>query len=425
MNSTWPLDTIWWHVYPLGFTGAERSLASAGPDPVPRLAQLEDWLDYVVSLGANGLLLGPIFRSATHGYDTLDHFSIDPRLGTTDTFCHLAAACRTKGVRLVLDGVFNHVSRDHEIVTRAIEDGPDSAAGRWIRWAGEYPRFFEGHDHLVELNLTEPAVADYVTRAILHWTEIGADGWRFDAAYAPGPEAWRPITDAVLARHPDVWLLGEVIHDDYAEFVATSGMDTVTAYELWKAVWSSLETENFWELDHALGRHRAMMADFVPYTFVGNHDTTRIASQLADDRHLDHAVALLALLPGIPAVYAGDEQAFTGVKTESASGDDAVRPPFPAGPGDLLPFGRSVYELHQRLFALRRRNPWLWTAAVATRELENEYVVVELTGSDGERLDLALNVSDRPYPLPIGTVLEASDLSAGTVPPHGWTVVGP
>ncbi len=425
MNSTWPLDTIWWHVYPLGFTGAERSLDQAGPDPVPRLAQLEDWLDYVVALGANGLVLGPIFTSATHGYDTLDHFSIDPRLGTADTFCHLAAACRTKGIRVVLDGVFNHVARDHEIVTRALRGGPTSADGRWIRWVGEYPRFFEGHDQLVELNLEEPAVAEYITRVITHWTERGADGWRFDAAYAPGAAAWEPITTAVLATHPDLWLLGEVIHGEYADFVAASGMHTVTQYELWKAIWSSLAEENFWELDHALGRHRAMVTHFVPYTFVGNHDTTRIASQLSDERHLGHAVALLALLPGIPAVYAGDEQAFTGVKTESATGDDAVRPPFPAGPWDLLPFGRRVYELHQRLFALRRRNRWLWTASVATRDLENAFVVVELTGRDGERLELALNLSDRPYPLPIGTVVEASDLGASMVPPHGWTVVAP
>ena len=98
MPSSWSTDMIWWYVYPLGFTGAERFLADAGPDPVPRLAQLEDWLDYAVTLGANGLLLGPIFRSATHGYDTLDHFAIDPRLGTADTFTHFVAACRSNGI---------------------------------------------------------------------------------------------------------------------------------------------------------------------------------------------------------------------------------------------------------------------------------------------------------------------------------------
>lgn len=425
MSSTWPLDTIWWHAYPLGFTGAEGALADASPTPRPRLSQMEDWLDYVAALGANGLLLGPIFRSATHGYDTLDHFAVDPRLGTTDTFCHLVAACHTKGIRVVLDGVFNHVSRDHEIVARALDAGPDSPAGRWLRWVGEYPRYFEGHDQLVELNLAEPAVAEYVTGVIRHWTDLGVDGWRFDAAYAPGAPAWRPITDAVRAHHPDIWLLGEVIHGDYADFVAASGMHTVTQYELWKAIWSSLESQNFWELDHALARHQEMLTHFVPYTFVGNHDTTRIASQLTDGRHLGHAVALLALLPGIPAVYAGDEQGFTGVKTDSVHGDDAVRPPFPATPGDLLPFGRSVYELHQRLFALRRRHRWLWTASVETRDLANDYVVVALTGADGERLDLALNLSADPHPLPPGTVLETSGQPGTTVAPHGWVVVQP
>ena len=425
MPSAWSTDMIWWHVYPLAFTGAERSLADAGPDPVPRLAQLEDWLDYAVTLGANGLLLGPIFRSATHGYDTLDHFAIDPRLGTTDTFTHFIAACRSRGIRVALDGVFNHVSRDNEIVRRALAGGPGSEDGRWIVWVDGYPRYFEGHEALVELNLAKPAVIRYVISVVNHWTEMGADGWRFDAAYAPGADAWRPITDAVRFLHPDVWMLGEVIHGDYAEFVEKSGMDTVTQYELWKAVWSSIATKNFWELAHALGRHKVMLEDFVPYTFVGNHDTTRIASQIEDHRDLEHAVALLALLPGIPAVYSGDEQGFTAVKTESFYGDDAVRPQFPAHPYDLLPFGRSLYDLHQRLLGLRRRHRWLWTASANTRDLTNEFVVIELTGQDGERLDLALNVADQPYPMPPGTLLEASDHTATEIPPHGWVVVEP
>jgi glycosidase len=425
MPSTWSNDMIWWHVYPLGFTGAERSLADAGPDPVPRLAQLEEWLDYAVALGANGLLLGPIFRSATHGYDTLDHFQIDPRLGTTDTFSHLVAACRSRGIRVALDGVFNHVSRDNEIVRRAIAGGQDSDDGRWITWVDGYPRYFEGHEALVELNLTEPAVIRHVISVVSHWTDMGADAWRFDAAYAPGPDAWRPITEAITFLHPGTWMLAEVIHGDYADFVKRSGMHAVTQYELWKGIWSAISTKNFWELAHALGRHKAMLEHFVPYTFVGNHDTTRIASQFSDERDLQHAVALLALLPGIPAVYSGDEQAFTGVKTESSYGDDAIRPPFPTHPYDLLPFGRSVYDLHQRLLGLRRRHRWLWTATVTTRELEDQFVIVELTGSEGERLDLALNLSEEPRSLPPGTMLEASDHLAPDIPPHGWAVVEP
>jgi cyclomaltodextrinase len=168
-----------------------------------------------------------------------------------------------------------------------------------------------------------------------------------------------------------------------------------------------------------------MLAQFVPYTFVGNHDTTRIASQFDDPRQLEHAVALLALLPGIPAVYSGDEQAFTGVKTESFYGDDAIRPQFPAHPYDLLPFGKGVYDLHQRLLGLRRRHRWLWAATVTTRELENEFIIVELTGAEGERLDLVLNLSDVPRGLPPGTVLDASDHLAPEIPPLGWAVVEP
>ncbi|MBI4898925.1 MAG: alpha-amylase [Actinobacteria bacterium] len=425
MPSSWSNDMVWWHVHPLRFTGAERSLAEAGPDPVPRLAQLEPWLDYAVSFGANGLLLGPIFRSATHGYDTLDHYEIDPRLGTTETFSHLVALCRSKGVRVALDGVFNHMSRDSEIVRRALKGGPGSADGRWIRWVEGYPRYFEGHEALVELNLSEPAVIRHVVSVVSHWTDAGADAWRFDAAYAAGPDAWHPITDAIRFLHPGTWLMGEVIHADYADFVHRSGMDSVTQYELWKAIWSSIATKNFWELAHALGRHRAMVEHFVPYTFVGNHDTTRIASQIPDPRHLEHAIALLALLPGTPGIYAGDEQAFTGVKTDSATGDDAVRPPFPANPYELLPFGRDVYDLHQRLIGLRRRHRWLVTAAVTTRELENEFVIVELTGADGERLEVVLSLCDEPRPLPPGTVLEGSNRSSPNLEPHGWAVVEP
>lgn len=425
MPTSWSEDMIWWHVYPLGFTGAERHLDDAGPQAVPRLAQLETWLDYALALGANGLLLGPIFRSSTHGYDTLDHLEIDPRLGTTKTFTDLVAACHSKGIRIALDGVFNHVARDHEIVRRAIAAGPGTAEGNWITWVGEYPRCFEGHEALVELNLSEPAVASYVSSVISHWTGLGADAWRFDAAYAPGPDAWRPITDEIKRLHPQTWLLGEVIHGDYADFVKRSGMHSVTQYELWKAIWSSIASRNFWELAHSLSRHSVMLENFVPYTFVGNHDTTRIASQFEDRRDTELAVALLALLPGIPAVYSGDEQAFTGVKTESFDGDDAIRPPFPGTPDDLLPFGKDVYDVHQRLLGLRRRHRWLWTATVTTRDLANEFVIVELTGCAGERLDLVLNLNDSARPMPMGSVLEAANHQVTEIPPHGWAVIEP
>jgi glycosidase len=325
-------------------------------------------------------------------------------------------------MRVMLDGVFNHVGREHVIVRNALEHGPESEAGRWIRWVDGYPRCFEGNEPLVELDLSYPPVQKYVTDVMLAWLDRGADGWRLDAAYSPGSAVWAPILAAVRTRRPDTFVLGEVIHGDYAGFVRESTVDTVTQYELWKAIWSSLNDRNLWELDHALTRHAEMLQAFIPATFLGNHDTTRIATKLVDDRHLGHAIALLALLPGIPFIYSGDEEGFTGEKTDGERGDDAVRPPFPASPDDLLPFGAGVRELYQRLFALRRRHPWLVDAAASTRELANEYVEIVLTGAD-DTIVLALNLADQAHGLPGGELLTSSDSSSGLVSAHGWAVV--
>jgi cyclomaltodextrinase len=102
-----------------------------------------------------------------------------------------------------------------------------------------------------------------------------------------------------------------------------------------------------------------MLTQFIPTTFVGNHDTTRIASQLADQRNLTHALTVLFSVGGIPAIYAGDEQAFRGVKEDRPGGDEEVRPAFPERPEQLSRVGEPVRALHQRLIGLRRRKPWM------------------------------------------------------------------
>ncbi|MBN9106343.1 MAG: alpha-amylase family protein [Propionibacteriaceae bacterium] len=392
---TWPDSVIWWHCYPLGFVGAERHRI----DHIEhRLGRLGNWLGYLIELGANGLLLGPIFDSASHGYDTLDHYRIDARLGDEADFDALLAATKARGVRVLLDGVFNHVSADHEIVTRAIASGPGSVDGDWIRWVDGYPRGFEGNLDLVELNLANPAVQDYVVDVMSHWLDRGIDGWRLDAAYAPGADAWAPIVARVRADHPDAWLLAEVIHGDYAGFQAASGVDSVTQYELWKAIWSSLSDRNPHELAWSLQRHAEFCESFRPQTFLGNHDVTRIATRLDDPARLRLATVLLGLLPGVPSVYAGDEQGFTGEKTENSTGDDAVRPPFPEDPAGLLGFGRPVFEHYQEVLGLRRRHPWLVSARLTVAEVTQEGLAIELSG-DGGRLGLALNFTDRPVVL--------------------------
>jgi len=401
--TSWIDHAVWWHVYPLGFTGA---LTAA---PGHRLDRLTGWLDYAVELGASGLQLGPIFAAESHGYDTVDHFRVDPRLGGDADFDALVAACRERGLHVLLDGVFNHVGRGF------------AAPGHWFKGTA-----FEGHDSLVELNHDEPEVLDHVVRVMRHWLDRGASGWRLDAAYAVPPAFWKAALDRVRPEHPGAWFAGELIHGDYVEYLRASGLDGVTQYELWKATWSSLNDGNLFELAWALDRHAKVVEAGTPMTFVGNHDVTRIASRLTDRRHLGHALAVLFTVGGVPSVYYGDEQAFQGVKEDRAGGDDAVRPEFPPRPAELAPYGWPTYRLHQRLIGLRRRNAWLAHAVTTATHLTN--TAAALTSSSGDdRLITLLNVGDEPYRFPIdATGLRPAEDAAGdplTVAPHDWSVL--
>ena len=413
--SSWVDHAIWWHVYPLGFTGALH----AGPGH--RLGKLVDWLEYAVELGASGLQLGPIFASESHGYDTVDHFRIDPRLGDDADFDKLVAACRERGLRVLLDGVFNHVGAGF--------GAPES----WLRRTGPGPYdfvVFEGHPGLLELNHDEPEVLDHVVRVMEHWLDRGASGWRLDAAYAVPPAFWRAALDRVRPRHPEAWFTGEVIHGDYVAYLRDSGLDSVTQYELWKSIWSSINDGNFFELAWTLKRHADVLAAGSPMTFVGNHDVTRVASKLDDPRHLGHALVVLFTCGGVPSIYYGDEQGFRGVKEHRAGGDDAIRPAFPAGPADLAPYGREIYRLHQRLVGVRRRHGWLTHARTEAEHLTN--TAVALTADhDGRRLTALLNIGDEPYTFPIDagdrqlieTDAEGDSRSPLTVPAHGWSIL--
>ena len=432
----WLAHAIFWHLYPLGFTGAE---ASAQPPPVRhRLQHIEGWLDYAVELGCSGLLLGPIFASQTHGYDTLDYFQIDSRLGDQADFERLVAAAHSRGLKLVLDGVFNHVGRGFPQFVEATEMGERSPYAHWFRRTGQTadgrPAYavFEGHGSLIALNHAEPEVARYVTQVMDHWLGRGADGFRLDAAYAVPAPFWQSVLPELRRAHPHAFFLGEVIHGDYVRIAADSGMDSVTQYELWKAIWSAINDVNCFELAWALERHAGFVERFLPQTFIGNHDVTRIASKLQDTRHLAHACVCLLTLPGIPSIYAGDEQAFRGVKEERAGGDDAIRPAFPALPAQLAPYGWPIYRLHQNLIALRRKHAFLQRARVRVDQRTNAALVYTCEG-EGRALTVALNLGDTalPLPTPLRRLLSSSSSQPGQrveackVEPHGFLIGEP
>jgi cyclomaltodextrinase len=429
--SAWWRDAIWWHVYPLGFLGALSTGPAAPATPAP-LRRLEPWLDYLISLGANGLMLGPVFASEHHGYETVDHLRVDPRLGTESDLEWLFDACHQRGIRVLLDGVFHHVARSHPAFADVLEKGRESDFASWFRLEfdpavgpdGFTYADFEGHRELVALNHAEPAVLDYVVDAACHWLKRGADGFRLDAAYAVPTTFWRAFADKVRSRHPDTFLLGEVLHGDYASFAEEAGLDSVTQYELWKAMWSSCNDTNLHELAWALDRHATICRRTMPLTFPGNHDVTRIASQLTDPTLLGHVLAVLLTVPGLPAIYAGDEQAFRGVKRHERGGDDDIRPVFPDHPDELAPYGRDTFALHQELIGLRRRHPWLATGRLTVAHVDNSTLAYQIDGPDGKSAVIALNLDHSSRRLSIGHGPREAVHRAGANVTSSWSNAG-
>lgn len=400
---SWSEQAIWWHVYPLGFTGAPIRQEDHGDRPweATRLPALSDWLDYAVELGCNGLLLGPIFASTSHGYDTTDYFNIDPRLGTNADFEEFLAQCKAKGIRVLLDGVFSHVSSENPLLELALTNGPDSkeAALFDVDYSDpDHPKLqvWEGHGNLARFDHSAPQTREFVASVMKYWLEKGVDGWRLDAAYSVPNDFWAPVLQEVREEFPDAWVLGEVIHGDYADFVKNSGADSVTQYELWKATWSSLADENLFELDWTIRRGNELLETFIPNTFVGNHDVTRIATKVGPEKSLV-ALALLMTLPGIPSIYYGDEQGFTGEKIEDFGGDDAVRPKFPDSPNQLLPFGQAHLRAHQQLIGLRRRHPYVTNGKVEVLDVANKSMTYRTHGDDGQYLEVYVQLEPAPW----------------------------
>ena len=363
----WAGRTVY-QVHSLGAAGAPPVNPDVdGAAPVGHgLRRIEDWLDHVAGLGCGGLLLTPIFVAESHGYDTVDPFRVDQRLGDDEDFDRLVQACHQRDLLLVLDGVFNHVGRAfprfREVV--AARGRSDQAAWFHIDLTGDDGegfayRCFEGHPGLVTLNHREPAVLEWAVAVARHWLDRGADGWRLDAAYAIPSAFLAALADGIRAAHPDAYVFGEIIHGDYPALVASGHLDSATQYELYKAVWSSLNDANLFELAWALKRHRGFAESFVPVTFVGNHDVTRLASQLQHPAHLGPAVALLLTVPGRPCVYYGDELAWRGVKEARAGGDDAVRPGLPESAEAETPAAVTALELHRGLIGWRRDHAWV------------------------------------------------------------------
>ena len=430
----WLPGRVWYHLHSLRAAGApDHNPDVTGCAPTGRgLRRLLGWLDHVKGLGCGGIVLTPIFVSMTHGYDTVDYFRIDQRLGDEDDLTAFVEACHDRNLKVLLDGVFHHVGRDFPGFRDVLAHGAASPYAGWFRLDfsrdggdGFTYRTFEGHRELVALNHRSSEVLDWAVAVAEHWLDRGVDGWRLDAAYAILPAFLAEFSARVLHRYPDAFLFGEMIHGDYVRFVEQTGLHSATQYELYKAMWSSLNEANFFELAWALQRHETFARAFVPFTFVGNHDVTRLLTHLRNPSHLGHALAVLFTVPGSPCLYYGDEFAFRGLKRRGVGGDEAIRPRLPDSPLAQNAEQASAIELHRQLIAIRAERPWLTTGHIQVVEFTKEQIRYTVAGGDGQLL-IVLNVAASgsiPIDVKSWRRIAGADLSNdGTLPAGSWSI---
>ena len=346
--TNWARNAVFYHVYPLGLCAAPAR-NDFGAAPVERLDRLVPWLDHMLELGANALYLGPVFESTAHGYDTADYWHVDRRLGTDESLARVVAAAHERGIRVVLDGVFNHVGRDFWAFRDVQAKGSDSEFRDWfagLRFDGASPygdpftyEGWAGHFDLVKLNLSNPDVRHHLLGAVRSWiVDFGIDGLRLDAADTVALDFLRELSEWCRSLRPDFWLVGEIVHGDYRHWAGGPGgsgpgiagggpLDSVTNYECYKGLYSSLRDRNYFEIAYALTRQfgpGGIYEDLPLYNFVDNHDQDRVASRLRDPRLLYPLYLLLFTMPGVPSIYYGSEW---GLRAERKSGDDSpVRP---------------------------------------------------------------------------------------------------
>ena len=396
----WAYNSIFYQIYPIGFCGAPVHNDGVC---VPRIRKLMDWSEYLQSLGVDSILLNPIFESDNHGYDTRDFKTIDCRLGTNEDFKEVCEDLHKHNVKIVLDGVFNHVGRGFWAFKDVQEKKWDSPYKDWFHISfdgnscyddGFWYEGWEGHFELVKLNLQNPAVVDYLMECVKYWIdEFGIDGLRLDVAYSLDHNFMRRLRSYTQELKPDFALIGEVLFGDYNIIVNDEMLHSCTNYECYKGLYSSFNCMNMFEIAHSL--HRQFGSDqWCIYrgkhlmTFVDNHDVTRLASILTNKKHIPLAYGLLMGMPGIPCLYYGSEWAEPGEK--APDNDYALRPCFEE------PKPNELTEFIKKLIRVRQGSDALCNGAYKNVVIQNHQLLFERC-SEKERVIVAINAADYVY----------------------------
>jgi len=327
----WYDEAVFYHIYPLGLTGAPKQNSYGAPEH--RLNTLLPWISHIKSIGCNALYIGPLFESVGHGYETTDYKRLDSRLGTNGDLKNFVAKCHEEGIRVILDGVFNHTGRDFFAFKDILANRENSRYKDWycnVNFFGntEYNDGFSyenwgGYNLLVKLNQHNPEVQNYICNVIRFWvSEFDIDGIRLDAADVLDFNYMQCMRRVANEVKPDFWLMGEVIHGDYNRWANEGTLHSVTNYHLHKALYSGHNDHNYFEIAHTVKRLSDMGGKF--YNFVDNHDVERIYTKLSNKNHFTPVHILLYTLPGIPSMYYGSEFGIEGKKDRYS--DDSLRP---------------------------------------------------------------------------------------------------
>ena len=412
----WAYESVFYQIYPLGLCNAPFENPGAPISAEERNAgkgyehsgenhsilKVIDWIDHFKKLGINAIYFSPLFESDTHGYNTRDYTVIDSRIGTNEDFKKVSSALHEAGIKVVLDGVFNHVGRGFWAFQDVLRYRWDSIYKDWFNVNfdgnsnyndGLWYEGWEGNFDLVKLNLWNDAVVGHIFDCIKGWVdEFDIDGLRLDVAYCLPPEFLKRLRSFTDGLKDDFYLLGECLHGDYNRWMGDDMCHSVTNYECYKGLYSSFNSMNMFEICHSLQRQFGA-ENWCLYrgrhllSFVDNHDVTRVASILSNADHLPLIYSLAFGMPGIPCVYYGSEW---GVKADKSMGDPALRPAFDA------PEYNGLSEHISRIAKAKRESRALCYGDFKNVVLTNRQCIIERK-TEGERVLVCINADGCEY----------------------------
>lgn len=395
----WAYESVFYQIYPLGFCGAPYE--NDGELKV-RITKVEEWIPHMKKLGIDAIYFSPLFESDTHGYNTRDYKKIDVRLGTNEDFKRVCEKLHEEGIRIVLDGVFNHVGRGFYQFQDVIRNRENSPYLNWFHINlggnsnyndGLWYEGWEGNFDLVKLNLQNEEVVNHILDAVKYWIdEFDIDGLRLDVAYCLDENFVRRLRGFTDSQKEDFFLLGEMLHGDYNRLMNDTMLHSATNYECYKGLYSSFNSLNMFEIVHSLLRQFGP-ENWTLYrgkhllSFVDNHDVSRIASVISDQEHLPLIYAMCFGMPGIPCVYYGSEW---GVLGEKSQGDPSLRVSFPE------PEFNNLAEWISRLAKAKKESEALNYGEFRSVVLTNKQCIFERK-SQNERVLVAINADKEAY----------------------------